>query len=204
MLTLLGVGFVAGLVTAVSPCILPVLPVIFAGASTGTRRRSVAIVVGLVSSFAVATLFGVAVLTALSLPTDLLYDVGYAMLFLLAIALIVDPIGDFLERPFQKLSSQPRVGAGTSSGILLGAGLGLVFVPCAGLILSAISAVAATHRIGLLAVALTAAYAAGVAIPLLIFALLSNRLVGSWRFVREHARGVRRGSGVLIGIMAVV
>jgi cytochrome c biogenesis protein CcdA/thiol-disulfide isomerase/thioredoxin len=204
MLTLLGVGFVAGLVTAISPCILPVLPVIFAGASTGGRRRSVAIVVGLVASFAVATLFGVAVLTALHLPQDLLNDLGYAMLLLLAVALIVDPIGDLLERPFAKLSSTPRVGAGTSSGIVLGLGLGLVFVPCAGLILSAISAVAATHRIGLTAVALTAAYAAGVAIPLLAFALLSNRLATSWGWVRQHARAVRRGSGVVIGVMAVV
>ncbi len=149
MLTLLGVGFVAGLVTAISPCILPVLPVIFAGASTGGRRRSIAIVVGLVASFAVATLFGVALLTALHLPQDLLNDLGYAMLLVLAVALIVDPIGDLLERPFARLSSTPRVGAGTSSGIVLGLGLGLVFVPCAGLILSAISAVAATHRIGL-------------------------------------------------------
>src|SRR5271169_2530777 len=204
MLTLLGVGFVAGLVTAISPCILPVLPVIFAGASTGGRRRSIAIVVGLVASFAVATLFGVALLTALHLPQDLLNDLGYTMLLLLAVALIVDPIGDLLERPFARLSSTPRVGAGTSSGIVLGLGLGLVFVPCAGLILSAISAVAATHRIGLTAVALTAAYAAGVAIPLLAFALLSQRLATSWAFVRQHARAVRRGSGVVIGVMAVV
>jgi cytochrome c biogenesis protein CcdA/thiol-disulfide isomerase/thioredoxin len=204
MLTLLGVGFVAGLVTAISPCILPVLPVIFAGASTGGRRRSIAIVVGLVASFAAATLFGVAVLSALHLPQDLLNDLGYAMLLLLAVALVVDPIGDLLERPFAKLSSAPRVGAGTSSGIVLGLGLGLVFVPCAGLILSAISAVAATHRIGVTAVALTAAYAVGVAIPLLCFALLSQRLATSWSFVREHARAVRRGSGVVIGIMAVV
>jgi len=204
MAALLGVGFLAGLVTAISPCILPVLPVIFAGASTGSRRRSVAIVLGLVASFAIATLFGVAVLSALHLPQALLNDVGYTMLLLLAVALVIDPIGDLLERPFARLSSSPRVGASTSSGLLLGAGLGLVFVPCAGLILSAISAVAATHRFGPAAVALTAAYAAGVAVPLLAFALLSNHLVASWAFVREHARAVRRGSGVVIGAMAVV
>ena len=85
-----------------------------------------------------------------------------------------------------------------------GAGLGLVFVPCAGLILSAISVVAATHRIGLTAVALTVSYAAGVAVPLLAFALLSQRLAASWSALREHARAVRRASGAVIGVMAVV
>jgi cytochrome c biogenesis protein CcdA/thiol-disulfide isomerase/thioredoxin len=204
MVTLLAVGFVAGLVTAISPCILPVLPVIFAGASTGSRRRSVAIVVGLVTSFAAATLFGVVVLSALHLPQDLLNDIGYGLLILLAVALIVDPIGEWLERPFARLSSSPRVGAGTSSGLVLGAGLGLVFVPCAGLILSAITAVAATHRIGATAVALTASYSLGVAIPLLIFALLSQRLASSWAALRAHAHAVRRASGVVIGAMAVV
>jgi cytochrome c biogenesis protein CcdA/thiol-disulfide isomerase/thioredoxin len=204
MVALVVVGLVAGFATAISPCVLPVLPVIFAGGATGSRRRAVAIVVGLAASFAVATMFSVAVLTALDLPLDLLTDVGLALLALLAVGLLVDPVGRLLERPFARLGTRAPVGAGTSSGLLLGAGLGLLFVPCAGPVLAAITAAAASRRFTGGAFALTAAYAVGVALPLLAMALASQWVSQRWSAVRAHARAARRVAGVVIGAMAVV
>jgi cytochrome c biogenesis protein CcdA/thiol-disulfide isomerase/thioredoxin len=192
------------MVTVISPCVLPVLPVVFAGGTTGGRRRAVAIVVGLTVTFAAATLLGVVVLSALGLPQDLLTDVGIALLVLLALALIVAPIGALVERPFARLSMTPRVGAGTTSGVLLGAGLGLGFAPCAGPILAAITTAAATHKISWSAAALTIAYAAGLAVPLLAIALSSQRLASRWSFIRTHARAARQVSGVFIGAMAIL
>jgi cytochrome c biogenesis protein CcdA/thiol-disulfide isomerase/thioredoxin len=164
----------------------------------------VAIVVGLVTTFAVTALFGVLILSALGLPEDLLYNIGYALLLLLALSLLIDPLGALLERPFARLSVAPKVGVGTSSGLVLGAGLGLVFVPCAGLILGTITTVDARHRVGLTAIALTASYALGIAIPLLIFALASQRLAASWSALRRHAQTVRHVAGAIIGVMAIV
>ena len=204
MVTLLAIGFVAGVVTVFSPCILPVLPIIFAGGSTGSRRRAVGIVVGLVATFAVATLFGVALLSALHLPAAFLNDLGIALLVLLGIGLVVDPVGRLLERPFARLSIAPRVGAGTSSGVLLGAGLGLVFAPCAGPIFAAIAAAGSKQRLSWSAVALTAAYALGVAAPLLVLALGSQRLATHWAAIRTHAQVVRRVSGAFILAMAAL
>jgi len=201
---LLAIGFVAGVVTVFSPCILPVLPIIFAGGSTGSRRRSIAIVIGLVGTFSLATLFGVALLSALHLPATLLNDLGIALLVLLGIGLVVDPVGRLLERPFARLSSTPRVGASTSSGVLLGAGLGLVFAPCAGPIFAAIAAAGSKQRVSWSAVALTAAYALGVAVPLLAIALGSQRLATHWAALRTHAQAVRRASGVFILAMAAL
>ena len=204
MLTVLLVGFVAGMVTVISPCVLPVLPVIFAGGTTGGHRRAVAIVAGLTITFAAATLLGVVVLSALGLPQDLLTDIGIALLVLLALALIIEPIGALIERPFARLSMAPKVGAGTTSGVLLGAGLGLGFAPCAGPILAAITTAAATHQISWSAAALTIAYAAGLAVPLLAIALSSQRLASRWSFIRAHARVTRQLSGVFIGAMAIL
>lgn len=204
MWALIGVGFVAGLVTAASPCILPVLPVVFAGGTTSGPRRSIGIVAGVVVSFSVAELFGVAILQALHLPADLLYDVGIALLLLLAVGLVIDPIGELIERPFAKLAVAPRVGAGTKSGFVLGLGLGLVFAPCAGLVLTAISTVAARQRFSVGAVELMGAYALGVAVPLLVVALAAQALASRWQVLRSHAPVVRRVSGALIAIMAVV
>ena len=55
-LILLPIAFAAGIVTAVSPCVFPVLPILFAGGATGGKRRPYAIIAGLVASFATFTL----------------------------------------------------------------------------------------------------------------------------------------------------
>ena len=73
MISLLLVGFVAELITGISPCILPVLPMVLVAGATGTapasrRWRSVAVVAGLVVSFSFITLVGTTVLSALRLP----------------------------------------------------------------------------------------------------------------------------------------
>ena len=72
MLVLLGIGFVAGLITALSPCVLPVLPVLLAGSAAGGPRRPYAIVAGLVVSFTLSVLFAAWLLDLLGLPLDLL------------------------------------------------------------------------------------------------------------------------------------
>jgi cytochrome c biogenesis protein CcdA len=105
MISFLLVGFVAGLITGISPCILPVLPVVLVAGATGTgpssrRWRSVAVVIGLVVSFSVITLLGTTVLSALGLPQDLLRDGGLLLLGLFVLGLLVPAVADILERPF--------------------------------------------------------------------------------------------------------
>lgn len=197
MLVLIGVGFLAGLVTGISPCIVPVVPVIVAAGATGDdRRRPYWVVAGLVVTFTAATLAGGEVLDLLHLPQDLLYHAGIVLLLLLGIGLVLPFIGQWLERPFARLRARtPKAGA---SGLLLGAGLGLVFVPCAGPVLATISTVVASHRVGPTVIFITLAYAIGACIPLLALALASKKATGTMRALKAHAQAVRQGSGVLI------
>jgi cytochrome c biogenesis protein CcdA/thiol-disulfide isomerase/thioredoxin len=202
VLVLLGVGFLGGLITGLSPCIVPVLPVLVAGGSVGSsRRRPFAIVGGLVVSFATFTLAGGALLSVLHLPQDFLEYLGVALLLLLAVGLVVPRVGELLERPFARLGAS-RV-SGSGSGFVLGASLGLVFVPCAGPVLAAISAVAATHRVGVTAVLLTLAYSLGVAVPLLVLTVVAQRTVTGWKRLRDHLPAVRRVAGVVLGLTAL-
>src|SRR5918997_3160898 len=97
MLILIAVGFVAGVVTALSPCVLPVLPIVLAGGATG--RRPLAIVAGIVTSFTVFTLFAAWLLDLVGLPEDLLRDVAIALLFLVAATLIWPRLGETVTRP---------------------------------------------------------------------------------------------------------
>src|ERR671929_2232810 len=97
MALLLGIGFLAGIVTALSPCVLPVLPVLLAGGASG--RRPLRIISGLVASFTVFTLFAAWILDRLGLPQDLLRNLAIALLFALATTLVFPRVGLLLERP---------------------------------------------------------------------------------------------------------
>ena len=194
MLVLLGIGFLAGLVTAVSPCVLPVLPILLAGGASG--RRPLRIIAGLISSFVVFTLFATWLLGKLGLPDDLLRKIAIALLFVVAATLLVPRLGLLLERPFARLT-RFRSGGG---GFILGASLGLVFVPCAGPVLATISVVAATNQVGLRAILLTIAYAAGAALPMLLIALGGQKLGGR---LRAQGARVRIVSGLVIGLVAL-
>jgi cytochrome c biogenesis protein CcdA/thiol-disulfide isomerase/thioredoxin len=193
MLVLLGVGFLAGLVTSLSPCVLPVLPILLAGGASGGTRRPYAIVGGLVVSFVVFTLAAAALLDALGLPEDFLRDLAIALLLVVAATLFWPRLGAWLERPFYFLTrrrSSPDLGG----GFLLGASLGLVFVPCAGPVLAAVSVLAANEEIGLDVVLLTVAYSLGAAIPMLAIALggrrVSLQLRSRMRILRPVLGGV--------------
>src|SRR6266508_2775257 len=102
MLVLLGIGFLAGIVTAVSPCVLPVLPILLAGGASG--RKPLRIVAGLVGSFTVFTLFAAWLLDRLGLPGDFLRNLAIATLFLLAFTLLVPQAAVLLGRPLARLT----------------------------------------------------------------------------------------------------
>ncbi|HVY11156.1 MAG TPA: cytochrome c biogenesis protein CcdA [Mycobacteriales bacterium] len=201
---LLLVGFLAGLLTIVTPCILPVLPAVIAsGVTAGGRRRAVAIAAGLALAFGLSALLSIRLLTALGLPLGLRYDLALVVLYALAAGFIVPQLGELLERPFARLGLG-RAPNGSASGLILGASLGLLYLPCAGPILSAISAAGAQHgTFGIDAVALTVAYSLGVAVPILALVLLTSRLTGTVAWLRAHAVRVRQAGGVLLLASAV-
>src|SRR5512144_1399205 len=131
LLLLLPIAFGAGIVTALSPCVFPVLPILFAGGATGGRRRPYALIAGLVTSFATFTLVATWLLEQLHLPQDFLRNLSIALLLVLAATLIVPQLGVLLERPLAFLSRRAP-SSDLGGGFLLGVSLGLVFAPCGG------------------------------------------------------------------------
>src|SRR2546421_7658298 len=104
MVLLLVIGFLAGVVTAISPCVLPVLPILLAGGAAGGRRRPYAIIAGLVLSFTVFTLTAAWIVDRLGLPDDFLRNAALVLLFVVAATLLVPRLGELLERPFLPLT----------------------------------------------------------------------------------------------------
>ncbi|UUT35581.1 cytochrome c biogenesis CcdA family protein [Microbacterium elymi] len=194
------IGLLGGLITGISPCILPVLPVIFltGGAQSARfeddpapapRSRPYFVILGLVTSFTLVTLAGSLILGLLHLPQDVIRWVGIGVLVVIGVGLIVPRVEQLIERPFQRLARRKDV-ANTGRGYGVGLALGAVFVPCAGPVLAAIIVAGSTGRIGWGTVLLTASFAVGVAVPLLVFALAGRGLTERIRAFRSHEHGL--------------
>jgi len=163
------VGIVAGFLSGISPCILPVLPVVLvAGASTpgnastsanvetaaaetpangesparmprDALARSLAVIGGLVLSFSIIVLAGSEILSLLHLPQDALRDAGIALLIVVGLGYLIPPLGTLIERPFARVGT--RQPSGRAGGFVLGLAVGVLYVPCAGPVLAAIAVV---------------------------------------------------------------
>jgi cytochrome c biogenesis protein CcdA/thiol-disulfide isomerase/thioredoxin len=199
MIVLVPIAFAAGVITAFTPCILPVLPIALAGGSSGTPRRPYAIVAGLVTTFTAFLLAGAWLWGLIGIDEKYQLKIGAALLLVLALSLVVPKVGELVERPFLFLTRR-RVGD-LGGGFLLGAGLGLVFVPCGGPVLATIAANVGTDRVGGWIVVIALAYALGAALPMLLIARGSGRIAATFR---GHAQSVRVAGAALMAAAAVV
>jgi cytochrome c biogenesis protein CcdA/thiol-disulfide isomerase/thioredoxin len=172
-----------------------------APARRGGLRRPLAVIAGLVLSFSLIILVGSEILSLLHLPQDTLRDAGIALLILVGLGYLIPPLGALLERPFARVRT--RKPSGATSGFVLGLALGVLYVPCAGPVLAALTVVGATHRVGLTAVVLAAAFAVGTAVPLLAIAVAGGQLTGRVAAIRRHATQARRVGGVVLVAIAV-
>ncbi|MEV0894222.1 cytochrome c biogenesis protein CcdA [Promicromonospora sp. NPDC050262] len=215
--TLIVIGLLGGLITGISPCILPMLPaVFFAGGVQGARDRTggegrtslrpYIVIAGLVLSFSFFTLLGSLLLSVLGLPQDLLRWAGITLLVLLGIGMIVPRFEMVLERPFQRVAAfgAERGAARQDRGaFILGLGLGVLYVPCAGPVLAAITVAGATGNIGVGTVALTVSFAVGAALPLLLFALAGRRIAERVQAFQRHTKAIRTGGGIVVILLAI-
>src|SRR5436190_16897034 len=191
-------AFVAGLITAVSPCVLPVLPIVLAGGVGEHRRRPYAIIAGLAITFLVSILFAALVLDWLGLPKDLLRNISIGMLLLLAATLIFPQVGVWIERPLTRLSRRPSGDLG--GGFLLGCALGLVFVPCGGPAIGFVTSAAAARDFGPKTIGVAVAYTVGVSAVLLAIALGGQR---ASRRIRSGVEQLRIAFGVVLAASAL-
>jgi cytochrome c biogenesis protein CcdA/thiol-disulfide isomerase/thioredoxin len=179
MALLIVFGFVAGAATAVSPCVLPVLPIALSAGATGGSRRPLGVVAGLAVSFTFATVALVYAIDALGLPGDLLRNLAIAVLVGFGVTLMVPPLADRVEARFSRLAGRIGVfrgGDGFWSGAAVGVSLGFVYAPCAGPILAGVITVTASQPFTAGRLAVAFAYGLGTAVVLYALMLGGRRL----------------------------
>lgn len=200
-------GFLAGAGTALSPCVLPVLPIALSAGATGGRRRPLGIVVGLTASFTFATVALVYVLDALGLPDTLLRTLAIVVLLAFGVTLLIPPLAARLEGRLSRVAGTLSRGGiaggggdGFRSGLLVGASLGLVYAPCAGPVLAGVITVSASQPFtaGRLAVAL--AYGLGSALVLYLLMVGGRRLTAP---LARRSGALQMAMGAVMVIVAL-
>src|SRR5437588_6527265 len=188
MLLLMLFALLAGAGTAITPCVLPVLPALLSAGAAGGRRRPLGIVLGLALTFTIAIVALAQLVKGVGLASDAARYVAIAVLIGFGIVMLVPSLAVRVQAPLSRLArfGPKRRGDGFWSGVGVGGALGFVCAPCAGPILAAVTSVSASSGASPRIVAVAIAYAAGLSAVLLLYALGGRAVVAR---VRRSARG---------------
>ncbi|MHB8736146.1 MAG: cytochrome c biogenesis protein DipZ [Terriglobales bacterium] len=204
MLLLLLFALVAGAGTAITPCVLPVLPAILSASAVGGRRRPLGIVLGMAITFTIAIVALAQLVKGVGLASGASRTIAVVVLLAFGLVMLVPELGARVEAPLSRLARfGPRSrGTGFWSGLGVGGALGFVCAPCAGPILGEVTSVSASGNTSARVVAVAIAYTAGLSAVLLLYALGSRRIIER---LRRSARGpaVTRALGVVLLLTGV-
>jgi cytochrome c biogenesis protein CcdA/thiol-disulfide isomerase/thioredoxin len=200
-------AYLGGVLTIVSPCILPVLPFVFARADKPFVRSGLPMLAGMAATFAlVATLAAVGGGWAVQ-ANQYGRVAAIALLALFGIALLLPGLSERLTRPLVDLGARLSMsadrsaasgGSGVLPSLLLGVATGLLWAPCAGPVLGLILTGAALQGANVGTSLLLLAYALGAATSLALALLVGGRVFTAMKRSLGVGEWVRRGLGVLV------
>ena len=202
-------SYLGGVLTIFSPCVLPVLPFIFARSDQSFRRSGLPILLGMAATFTLlASLAAVGGAWLIALNQYGRYA-AMLLLLLMGLALIFPALSDRLMRPFVAFGGrlQQRADQQTSlkGSLLLGVAVGFLWAPCAGPILGLVLAGAALNGANLHSALLLLVFAAGAATSLAVALLAGGRVFSLMKRGLGAEKWVRRGLGiaVLVGVVVI-
>jgi cytochrome c biogenesis protein CcdA/thiol-disulfide isomerase/thioredoxin len=207
---LLFLAYFGGILTILSPCILPVLPFVFARSDQPFRKSGLPLLAGMAVTFAlVASLATVG--GGWAVRANQFGRIAALVLFgIFGLTLLFSSLAERISRPLvqlgNRLSRNTSSGPSTANSFLLGIGTGLLWAPCAGPILGLILTGAALGGASVRTVFLLLAYAAGAATSLTIALLAGGRVFAAMKSSLGAEEWIRRilGVAVLAGVVAVV
>lgn len=201
----LGLALLAGLLTVLSPCVLPLLPIIFGAAASEHRRGPLALAGGLALSFTVIGLFVATIGFSIGLDTDFFSTVAAVLFVVVGAVLVVPsfqsrlavaggPVSNWTERRLGGFAT-----AGVRGQFALGLLLGAVWVPCVGPTLGAASLLASRgENLGQVAATMIV-FGIGAATPLAVLGMLSREAILRWRGrLMGAGRTLKVGLGVVL------
>lgn len=194
-------AFLSGIVTILSPCILPVLPIVLTG-SIGGKSKPFGVVTGFIASFSFFTLALSALVQTLDIPVNTLRIVAVVIIVTFGLTMVIPQLHLVFDRLVSRLlgsrgSSQK---SGFSGGFLTGASLGLIWTPCVGPIMASVITLAISQQVDGGAVLIIIAYSLGTAIPMFAVMVGGRKLLV--RFPRLSAKGI--GIQRIFGVIMII
>jgi cytochrome c biogenesis protein CcdA/thiol-disulfide isomerase/thioredoxin len=204
MLLLMLFAAVAGAGTAVTPCVLPVLPALLSASGAGGRRRPLGIVIGLGTTFTIAIVALAQLVKGIGLASGAARTLAVVVLIGFGLVMLIPELAARVQAPLSRLARfGPHTrGDGFWSGIGVGGALGFVCAPCAGPILAAVTSVSASSGASARVVAVAISYSFGLCAVLLLYALGGRAVIER---IRRSARGhiVERTLGAVLLLTGV-
>jgi len=205
MIILLGFAFLAGIVTVLSPCILPILPIVLSGAVGGDKRKPFGIILGFILSFTVFTLFLTKIVQLTGIPSNTLRIIAGIILLLFGVSLLLPQFQVLMEKLFTKLSvftPKSNTRKGFLGGFVIGLSIGLIWAPCVGPIMASVIALAATSKVNAATFLITFSYAIGSGIPMFFIMYGGRNLLQKVPFLLGNTDRIQKAFGILMIVLA--
>ncbi len=209
MILLIAFAFLAGIITVLSPCILPILPIILTssigGVNTG-KSRPLGVVFGFILSFTFFTLFLSTIVRLSGISAETLRLVSVLVVAGFGISLLVPQFQVFVERLFSRFATfmpKNQGRTGFSGGILIGLSVGLLWTPCVGPILASVISLAITGTVTFDAFLITLAYSLGTAIPMFLIMLGGQNALRRVPWLLTNLGKIQKAFGILMILTAV-
>lgn len=203
----IGLAFMEGLALIVSPCILPILPVVLSTGLGGGLMRPYGLILGFVVSFSAFTLLSRSLVKSVGLDTELLRQASFIILVVFGLIMLSeklsDRFGDLTQgvanmgRKFSAQGGKPGHD-GFLSGVAMGLAIGLIWTPCAGPLLAAVIIQTIRQESNLESVLTVLAFSMGAGFPMLILTTQGNRLMHRLDFFKRNSRVIRKALGAII------
>ncbi|WED43580.1 cytochrome c biogenesis protein DipZ [Legionella cardiaca] len=198
-------AFFEGFALILSPCILPILPIVLAGSLSGSKKRPFGIITGFVISFSLFAFFSRQLVQYSGIDINLIRHISYGILLLLGIVMLSTYLSEkfsyFVQRIIgtgANLSRANNPQGGFVSGIFLGSLIAIIWTPCAGPILAAVIVQTVLQKTTIISFFTLLSFALGAAIPMLIIALYGIKIIETFRFFKTKASLFRKILGAII------
>lgn len=204
MILLVLFSFLAGVITILSPCILPILPIVLSGSIGEGKMKPLGIICGFILSFTFFTLFLSTIVTITNLSADALRNISVVVVMFFGISLLVPQFQVWTEQMFSKVSHFTPKGrnAGFLGGIVIGSCLGLVWTPCVGPILASVITLAATNTVTIGTTIVTLSYATGTALPMLAVMYMGRGMFAKIPWLLPNSANIQKGFGIVMILVA--
>ena len=205
MIILVFFAFLSGIVTILSPCILPILPIVLSG-SVGGKRKPLGVITGFILSFSIFTLLLTALVQLLQIPPDALRILAIILIILFGLIMLIPRLRNYFELITSKLTNRKQSkssSTGFIGGLIVGFSLGLVWTPCVGPIMASVISLAITQTVDGGAVLIILAYSLGTSIPMLAIMAGGRSLIKRFPLLTKNPEKIQKFFGILMIVVGL-